>query len=483
MAGSIGTIFDSNDATGLGELVRAGEVSPAELAEEAIRRIEAHNPALNAVCLKTYELARKTAQDPALPDGPFKGVPFLLKDLGTLWAGVPTTNACPYFKNFVATDDMEYVRRIKRLGVVLVGKSNSPELGWCIATEPALYGKTSNPWNTAHGPGGSSGGSASAVAARLVPLADGSDGGGSIRIPASHCGLVGLKPSRGRVTLAPHYADFWYGAAVFLCLSRSVRDTAHYLDGVAGRWPGDPYYTRTSHRRYASVVERAPGRLRIAFTTKAPGGYEVHPEIVEAVKKTAKLCEELGHRVEERDIDLDYSLFWKTFTRVCAVKNATGFADVAPFFGHEVRENEVSPAIWAQIQDGRAISGIQHSQDVDTMRLLGRKIVEQTTVADVHLMPVIRHPPRKHGYYDMYNLDPKTFNEERLRPDVAFTAPFNVSGQPSIALPLHQSMGGLPIGMQFVGGESDEATLLALAGQIERATPWRHRLPPIHAHA
>ncbi|MGD9538764.1 MAG: amidase [Alphaproteobacteria bacterium] len=480
MSGDIAALLDTSDATGLGQRVKAGEVKASELVEEAIKRIEALNPKLNAVCLKTYDLARKMAADPALPDGPFKGVPFALKDLGTLWTGLPTTNACPYFKDFVAPADMEYVRRIKNLGIVLVGKSNTPELGWCIATENKLYGTTRNPWNEAVGPGGSSGGSASAVAAGLVPLADASDGGGSIRLPAAHCGLVGLKPSRGRITLVPQYADFWYGAAVFLCVSRTIRDTANYLDGVHGRWPGDVYYSRPPHGRYATMIERPPQRLRIAFTVKTPGGFEVHPEVVEAVRNAAALCEKLGHFVEERDLDFDHTAFAKTFTRVCAVKNATGFADVAPFFGHEVREDEVSSAIWAQIQAGRKITGIEHSQDVDRMRLLGRQIVEQTTVADVHIMPVMRHPPRPHKYYDMYELDNATFTE-RLMADVAFTSPFNVSGQPALSLPMHWTKDGLPVGVQFVGHESDEATLLRLGAQIERAAPWRQRRPPISA--
>lgn len=481
MSSDIAKLFDENDAVGLGRLVRERQVKPSELAEEAIRRIEALNPKINAVCIKTYDHARRAAGDSALPDGPLKGVPFLLKDLGTLWQGIATTNCCPFTKGIVADADMEYVRRIKRSGVVLVGRSNSPEFGWSLATEPKLYGRTNNPWNLGVGAGGSSGGSAAAVAARLVPLADASDGGGSIRVPASHCGLVGLKPSRGRVTLAPQYGDFWYGAAVFLCVSRSVRDTAAYLDAVHGRAPGDAYAVPTPKEGYAAQGETEPGKLRLAFTTRTPGGHAVHPEVVEAVQSAAASCERLGHQVEERDIALDYEAFWQTFVRICTVQNAAAFADLAPLVGHEVREDEVSPIIWAVIQRGRGVSAVQHSQDIEKLRHFGRRVVEATSGVDAYLMPVMRHPPRPHGYYDMYGLDLDTYNDERLAPDCACCAPFNVSGQPAISLPLHWTADGLPVGVQLVGREGDEETLLRLAGQLERAQPWRDRVPPTHA--
>jgi amidase len=481
MSSDIAGLFDTHDAVGLGRLVRQREIEASELVEEAIRRIERIDPQLNAVCLKTYDRARRAAKDPGLPDGPLKGVPFLLKDLGTLWKGLPTTNACPFTKDVVADADMEYVRRIKRSGVVLVGKSNSPEFGWSLATEPRLHGRTNNPWNLDVGPGGSSGGSAAAVAARLVPLADASDGGGSIRAPASHCGVVGLKPARGRITVAPQYGDFWYGAAVFLCVSRSVRDTATYLDQVHGRLPGDPYTVPRPKNGFASQAEAEPGTLRLSFTTRTPGGHDAHPEVIKAVQLAARLCEDCGHRVEERDLVLDYEPFWHTFVRGCAVQNAAAFADLAPLVGHEVREDEVSPVMWALIQRGRSVTAVQHSQDIDKLRRFGREVVEATRSVDAYIMPVVRHPARPHGYYDMYRLDLDTYNNERLAPDVACTAPFNVSGQPAISLPFHWTGDGLPVGVQLVGREGDEKTLLRLAGQLERAQPWRDRVPPIHA--
>ena len=257
MSADIGALFDERDSLEIARLVKAGEVTPGELAEEAIRRIEALNPTLNAVSIPLFDYGRRAAADPALPDGPFKGVPFLLKDLGTLWEGIPLVNSCRYFKDFVCPADMTYTRRIKQAGFVLLGRSNAPELGWCLATEPTLFGRTNNPWNLERTPGGSSGGAAAALASRMVPFVDASDGAGSTRVPASHCGLVGLKPARGRVTLDP-YPDYWYGGASFLAVTHTVRETAAYLDAVGGRVTGDVYYTAMPETPYLDEVGHGP---------------------------------------------------------------------------------------------------------------------------------------------------------------------------------------------------------------------------------
>ena len=284
--------YADSDALDLVGLVRGGQVSPAELVEAAITLVERLNPALNAVIHRLYDMARAQAQT-VDRSAPFAGVPFLLKELASSWTGAPNTNSCFYLRDVVADSDTEVVRRMKAAGLVLVGKSNAPENGWSITTEPKLYGVTKNPWKEGITPGGSSGGAAAAVASRMVPIAEASDGAGSIRIPASCCGIVGLKPSRGRVSLAP-FGDYWYGGAYFLCCSRSVRDTAAYLDAVAGALPGDPYTPPVPDASWLSLSARAPKRLRIGFTVTPPNGTAIDPEVKAAVLATVATLERLG---------------------------------------------------------------------------------------------------------------------------------------------------------------------------------------------
>ena len=286
MTGGISEVYGSLDGMGLAALVKSGEVSASEVLEEAIRRAEAVNGTLNFLTYKAYEEGRKMAADPALPDGPFRGVPWLVKEIATDWEGLQNTNACPYFKDVVSTSDNEQVKRVKKAGFVLLGKSNSPEAGWALSAEPKMYGPTLNPWDTTRTPGGSSGGSAAAVAARVLPLAEASDGGGSIRTPACHSGLVGLKPARGRITMAPG-ADFWYGGVTFLCVSRSVRDTAAYFDTVGGPMPGDPYYAVMPETPYLDEIGKDPGSLSIAMVTASPEGCTpVDAEVREGIENT-----------------------------------------------------------------------------------------------------------------------------------------------------------------------------------------------------
>ncbi|MGH7154518.1 MAG: amidase, partial [Acetobacteraceae bacterium] len=257
-------VYSSTDGIGLADLVHRGELKPIELVEAAIAAIEQVNPRINAVVHKAYDQARAAANS-VRTDAPFAGVPFLGKELATMWAGLPLTNSCAWMKNLTAPTDSEFARRTKAAGFVLLGKSNAPENGWAITTEPRLYGATHNPWRADVTPGGSSGGSAAAVAARMVPMAEGSDGAGSIRVPSSCCGLVGLKPSRGRVSLSP-FGDYWYGGAYFFCISRSVRDSAAFLDVVAGNLPGEVYTPPRPDGAWRALAERPPGRLRIGFT-------------------------------------------------------------------------------------------------------------------------------------------------------------------------------------------------------------------------
>jgi amidase len=468
--------FGNHDALGLAALVKAGEVTPSELVEEVIGRIEAVNPQLNAIIYKNYDEARQRAGS-GVPDGPFQGVPYLMKELATMWEGVPQTNSCAYFKDFVAPLDSEIVARLRRAGFILVGSTNAPEFGWALTTEPQMYGKTSNPWREDVSPGGSSGGSAAAVAAGVLPLAEASDAAGSIRGPASQCGLVGLKPSRGRTTLAPLNADFFYGAAHFFCVSRTVRDTAAYLDVTSSELPGDPYNTTSPEASWLGQVGVEPGRLRIGFTVSDPHGRPVHPEAVTAVHKTAKLLESLGHHVEVHDMDIDADAAWRNYTRITAVQTAMVFGGAAQYIGHEVTAEEVSPTMFAIIERGKSLSAIEHSSDIEAYRLFSRQIAGDLASYDVFLTPTLTHPPRPFGTWDMSEPDIDVYNAGWT--DAVFLYLFNISGQPAMSLPMHWSDDGLPIGVQIVGRPSDETTLIRLAAQLEVAQPWIQRRPPI----
>jgi amidase len=348
-------IYARSDGLDLGKLVRRGEVSPGELIEAAVTIIERLNPRLNAVVHTLYDMARSAA--PAVDrNAPFAGVPYLLKESGTMWEGAPLTSASAWMRNVVASTDAEVVRRVKAAGFLLVGKSNAPENGWCLSTEPRLYGPTRNPWRDGVTPGGSSGGSAAAVAAGMVPIAEASDGAGSIRVPASCCGIVGLKPSRGRITASPA-GDSWYGCSYDLCVSRTVRDTAAYLDAVAGVLPGDPYQAPRPDGRWLDVTARPPGRLRIGFSVVPPDGNPVGVEPATAVRRTISVLERLGNYVEEHDLPSSLAEIWPIYTRMTAVHTARGFEARAPLVGAPVTQNDVEPLTWAVIQRGRSVSG------------------------------------------------------------------------------------------------------------------------------
>ena len=469
--------YENLDGLGLAEMVRNKDVTPSEIMDEAIRRAEELNPELNFLSSDAFDVGRRMAADPALPDGPFKGVPWLIKELGTAWTGQPVTNGCTYMKDLVADFDSLTVTRTKAAGFTLLGKSNAPELGWALACESKLFGTVRSPWDLSRTPGGSSGGAAAAVAARVLPIAEASDGGGSIRVPASHSGLVGLKPGRGRVSAAPAAADFWYGGAVFLCLSRSVRDTAAYLDAVNGSLPGEPYYAPKPATPFLEEASTPPGKLKIAVSAQSPDGCTpVDGDVAASLQATVKLLEELGHSVEAQPLPYDFWPLMDLYMRVTAVQTAGWIDYLGGAVGRPPKDDELAPLYWSMMEKGRAISGIGHSNDVEAMRIMCRDMVGKMAAYDTWLMPSIPVPAREHGWYDMA-LDVDTYNRTRMLPDCAFTAPMNASGQPAISLPLHSTAGGLPIGMQFVGGERDEAVLLRLAGQLEQALPWKDRKP------
>jgi amidase len=468
------------DGTGQADLVRRGEISPAELVEGAIARIEKLNPGLNAVIHELYEHARTEAAGD-LPDGPFRGVPILLKDLGAELAGTPFCEGSDFAGDYRSTVTQELTLRFQRAGFVICGKTNTPEFGILPTTEPRRFGATHNPWHTGHSTGGSSGGSAAAVASGMVPVAHANDGGGSIRIPASCCGLVGLKPTRARVSTAPRYGDLMGGLVAEHVVTRSVRDSAAVLDAVAGPVPGDPYWAPPRRgASFAAAAATAPGPLRVAVMTASPTGSAVHADCVAATEQTAALCEALGHYVEPASMEVDGDLFTTHFINVWAAGNAWALADWEERVGRTATEVDVEPLSWALISLGRSLDSGAYLRSQQELQKLSRGIAEYFEGIDVLLTPTLGEPPAPLGTFDSPAESPLD-GLFRSAAYVPFTPPFNVTGQPGISVPLHWNEAGLPIGSQFVGRFGDEETLLALAGQLEAAAPWSDRRPPVSA--
>lgn len=473
--------YSDYDATDLAALVRAGDVSASEVLETAIERAEALNPELNFLAHRCYEVGRERAGDPALPKGPLCGVPWLVKELASAWEGQPFTNSLPYLKDVTGPFDSEIIRRLKAAGAVPFGKSTSPEQGWCLATESSLHGVTRSPWDIDRTPGGSSGGSAVAVATGVTPVSDASDGGGSIRVPAANCGLVGLKPTRGRITLQPLAVDYWYGGALIFGISRTVRDTALLLDVLGGGFPGEPYRQPDPMRPYVEDAANDPAALKIAMVTAAPDhGTPVDPQVVAAVEASGELLQSLGHTVEAKALPCDFWPLYTNYVDVIAAQTVSFIDAMAEMVGRAATADDMANLYWTMIERGRTFSGADHSNHIETVRQLTCNMVAEMDSYDVWLMPTLPMLPREHGYYDM-SLDVQTYDATRMGPDCCFTAPFNASGAPGVSLPLGWSREGWPIGVQCVGRIGDEATLLQLAGQLERAQPWADRKPPISA--
>ncbi len=484
------TIDDATpDATTQAERVRRGETSPAELVDAAIARIEKLNPELGAVILPRFERAREEAASPELPKGPFHGVPFLLKDLGAHLAGDPCHSGMKVLKEAGWTEPGEshFAARLRRSGLVCLGRTNTPELGLLPTTEPEAYPPTRNPWNPDHSSGGSSGGSAAAVAAGLVSVAHASDGGGSIRIPAGHCGLVGLKPTRGRCSFGPDLGERWSGFSCEGFVTRSVRDTAALLDVVAGPEPGDPYVAATPRRAYAEEVGQDPGRLRIGFLARAPRSGELHPECVTAVQRAARALENLGHAVEEEHpADLDDPKAIAAFLTVLSSNEAFALDKLGERLGRAITEADVEPLTWAVAQAGREHGAAKLLAAIDWNQAFTRRVAAWWTPEDggrgfdLLLTPTTGEPPPRLGEFA-----PKPDNPLagffRAAAFSMFTSPFNVTGQPGISLPLHWTPEGLPVGVQLVAPSGKEDLLLRVAAQLEAAEPWSGRRPPIHA--
>jgi amidase len=468
------------DATGQAELVRRNEVSPAELVDEAIARIEKLNPQLNAVIHELFGRARADAAG-ELPDGPFRGVPFLLKDLGAELEGTPFSEGTALAGGYRSTVTQELTRRYLQAGFVICGKTNAPELGILPTTEPRRFGASHNPWDTARSTGGSSGGSAAAVASGMVPAAHANDGGGSIRIPASCCGLVGLKPTRGRNSLAPQYGDLMGGLVCEHVVTRSVRDSAAILDATAGPVPGDPYWAPPRHgTSFAGAAALAPSRLRIAVLTASPSGGEVHPDCVAATRAAATLCESLGHQVEEATLAVDGDAFVGHFINQWAAGNAWAVADWEARVGRTAAEADMEPLTWALVELGRSLNAAQYLMAIQGLQKISRDIADYFEGIDVLLTPTLAEPPVPLGTFDSPPGEPLA-GLLRAATFVPFTPPFNVTGQPAISLPLQWNDAGLPVGVQFVGRFGDEEMLLSLAGQLEQAAPWAGRRPPVSA--
>jgi amidase len=472
------------DATAQAELIRRGEIEPLELVDAAIARIEKLDPEIGAVITRQFERARASAAASDLPSGPFRGVPMLLKDLGAHLAGDPVHCGMRALKKAGWREPGEsyFAERLRLAGLISLGRTNTPELGLLPTTEPEAYGPTRNPWKSTHSSGGSSGGSAAAVAAGLVAAAHASDGGGSIRIPASHCGLVGLKPTRGRCSFGPGLGERWAGCSAEGFVTRSVRDTAALLDLVSGARAGDPYSAAPPPRPFASEVGAPAGRLRIGVMLRAPREVALDPDCRAAASAAARQLEELGHHVEEAyPAALDETDGVRGFVTVVMCATARALDAWGAKIGVPIEEGDVEPLTWALAKLGRATSAVQYLAAIEANQAHVRRVAEWWQRGfDLLLTPTCGAPPPPLGHFAGTAENPLAGYANAM-PFGVFTSVFNQSGQPAISLPLHQSAVGLPIGVQLVADSGGEGLLLRVAAQLEQAAPWAGRLPPLHA--
>ena len=476
------------DATAQAELVGKGAVTPAELAEAAIGRIERLNPQLNCVIYPRYERAHAQARDRrAIPQGPFHGVPFLMKDLLQTNEGEPFSWGWKPFKEakLVAQTTSYVATKFHAAGLITLARTTVPEWGATLSTETRAWGATGNPWNPERIAGGSSGGAAAAVASGMVPIAHGNDAGGSIRIPASFCGLVGLKPSRGRTSLGPAHAEFWHGLCEEGVLSRSVRDTAAALDAIAGYMPGDPWMAPPPANPFRDEVDRAPGRLRVGVMDRAPRSHPgLHPECVAAVRGAARLLESLGHTVEaSHPAALDEETLTSAFGRVVAGGVARQAAAVEPMLGRAVAAEDFDQWTWFLIERGRRLKLVDYLAACEWFNHFSRAAAGWFVDGgfDVLVTSTMGQPAPKLGIFKTAPGEHPRNVGVRLNEVSPFTAPWNIAGQPAISLPLHVSADGLPVGVQLVARYGREDLLLRLASQLEQAAPWSERRPQVRA--
>jgi amidase len=469
--------FSFLDAMGQAELIRKKEVQPVELVEATIRCIERLNPKLNVVITPMFELAIEAACR-RIHRSPMAGVPFLLKDLIATYGGVRHTEGSRFLKDHIARHDSELVKRLKGAGLIIVGKTNTPEFGNEATVEPELFGPSRNPWNLDRTTGGSSGGSAAAVAVGMVPMAHGNDGGGSLRTPASCCGVFGFKPTRGRNSLGPEYGDLFCGLICEHALTRSVRDSAALLDITSGQAAGDPYVILRPVRPFIEEVGADPGRLLIAFTTESPAGTPVHTECKRAVNEVATLCAELGHEIVEATPKFDVKKLGDAFTNLWADCNAWLIDLWVNRTGKPATPDEFEPLTWALQELGRRHGAADLLMTVQDIQRVARDIGLFFEKYDVWMTPTLPEPPVPLGYFDAPPDNPM-HAFEKIGWFETFLELVNATGQPAMSVPMDWTPDNLPIGVQFVGRFGDEATLFRLAAQLEQARPWFDRYPPI----
>ncbi len=469
--------YGSYDAVGLADLVRKKEVTPRELLDEAIARTERINPKINAVVVKHFDYAERQIADD-MPQGPFTGVPFLLKDLDLL-EGTRTTFGASLYRDEVADHSSTLAQRCLRAGLAIFGKSSSPEFGLMPTTEPRLHGPTRNPWNPDHSAGGSSGGAAAAVAARILPMAHASDGGGSIRIPASACGVFGLKPTRARNPTGPDRGQGWGGFSCSHVVSISVRDSAAMLDALCGPEPSSPYHAPPPERPFAEEVGREPGRLRIAFTATSPYGDPIDPEIAAAVRATASLLEKLGHQVEERAPVLSVDPA-EVMAVIVGANTAMSVRLAEKRFGRVMTGEDFETLTLAMAHNAQNASATDYVAAELAAFQISRALADFFQSCDIFLSPTLCSPPLRLGELNSMAQDLSHIGPT-LRRYMPATSMFNMSGQPAMSVPLAWNSAGLPLGMMFAARFGDEAALLRLAAQLEQERPWRAKLPPICA--
>lgn len=467
------------DATGLAELVRRGEVSAGELLDRALERVDALNPVLNAVVLVQEDVARRAIAR-GLPDGPFRGVPFLIKDLGCEAVDFPSHNGSRLLADTRYPVDSAIFDRIRATGVVTFGRTTSPEGGVGPATEAAVYGgPTRNPWNPGHTSGGSSGGAGAAVAAGIVPAAHGSDGGGSVRIPASNCGLYGFKPTRARLPDGPYVGEGWAGMAIDGFLTRSVRDTAGFLDACAGPDPGAPYVAPALRAGYAAATRRPPPRLRVAICDATFTGAAIHPDCRAAVHAAGRLLESLGHHVEPACPKADVKGMMRAWTGIVACGTALSVRRQVAARRRGLEPGEVEAVTLGAIDHAATLTGADYLESVGSIHAFGREMADFFNGFDILLSATLAEPPATVGRFAHTTND---FVHYRTGPGMVFDyspfcAVFNASGQPAASVPLHWTAGGLPVGVHLAAPFGEDETLIALSAELEAAQPWAHRRP------
>ena len=473
---SIAEAYDRHDALGLAQLVRRGEVTPTELLDEALRRVDERDGPINAV-VGSLEHRARAAIAAGLPAGPFAGVPFLLKDLNTDVEGEVCTEGSRFFADRRAAVTSELVLRYDRAGLVTFGRTNSPERGLSPTTEPVLHGPTRNPWNHDHSAGGSSGGAGAAVAAGILPMAHATDGGGSIRIPASACGLFGLKPTRGRTPIGPPRGEGWNGMSIAHAVSWSVRDSAALLDATAGSSVGEPYSAPARRGSYLADVTTPPGRLRIGLTTTARPGTPVHADCVAATERAAALCEQLGHDVVPVDLPIDWSLVAKVQGTIVGANVGAAIRARAAELGREPTDDDLEPMALSQYRRAAEATVMEYADAQQAMQVLGRTLGAFYETVDAVLAPGLVEPPPPIGTLAG---PPDRIAEwgPRVGGYTGILGLSNITGQPAASLPLHRTADGLPVGVQLIGRFGDEHTLFRLAGQLEVASPWWGHRPP-----